>query len=96
MRAEAPVAAVLITKGAQLLVIQNHKATSVDLVPTSRAHLMEWHSYPRRNGREHPRPPRGTLSLWTHRVRFRGHAWRHVLRGESPKRFKLVAGGQFK
>ena len=38
---KAPVAATLITKGAQLLVIQNHESTSPDLTPTGGADFTE-------------------------------------------------------
>ena len=42
---KAFVAAVLITEGAQLLVIQDHKATSGNLTPASRADFMEPQTY---------------------------------------------------
>jgi hypothetical protein len=38
---ETLVAAVLVTKGTQLLVVQNYKPTSDDLTPTSRTDLVE-------------------------------------------------------
>jgi hypothetical protein len=41
---EALVAAVLVTEGAQLLVVQNHKATSIDLASTGGADFMQWHT----------------------------------------------------
>jgi hypothetical protein len=68
---EAPVAAALITKGAQLLVVQNHKATSVDLAPTGRADLMERYPCLRRNGPGNFRLRLGD-TFPSQRVGFRG------------------------